>query len=166
MKKYILFLISLLFLNTVYSQVLYVETFDNYTLGNLGTDPNSVILGQGSWYTSSFPNHQKNNSNYRIVNEPNKGKVLEVSCSPTDYVIFIAFKNLSYNINQRTPGNNVIKFQIDFYPGYQAYGNTSSRSHIRLFNYNNDKGIYDVFFDVHDETANRSSPAYLSFNVW
>src|SRR5690606_10283151 len=48
----------------------------------------------------------------------------------------------------------------------QAYGNTSSRSHIRLFNYNKDKGIYDVFFDVHDGTVNRSSPGYLSFNVW
>src|SRR5690606_16420121 len=132
MKKYILSILSLLFLNTINSQVLYDETFDNYTLGNLGTDDTGVLPGQGGWYTLGAHSHQNHtNNNYRIVNELNKGKVLEISCPPTQGAVFIAFKSLSYNINQRTSGNNVIKFQIDFYPGYQASGNTQSRSYIK-----------------------------------
>ena len=175
MKKYILSILSLLFLNTINSQVLYDETFDNYTLGNLGTDVTGVIPGQGGWHTLSAnlpPNYS--NNNYRIVNELNKGKVLEISSTPTNHAVLIAFKSLSYNINQRTPGNNVIKFQIDFYPGYQANGNTQSRSEISLLSFGSFfdldyKKLYTFNFNVHNGTVvsyDISSPGYLSFNAW
>ncbi len=126
MKKYILSILSLLFLNTVYSQVLYDENFDNYTLGNLGTDPNGVIPGQGNWLTIGGTTISKDNNLFNITNEPGRGKVLTIfSASPPlqNSMFLTATKtNLDSLIDHRTPGNNVIKFEIDYYmEGKQQY---------------------------------------------
>ena len=67
MKKYIFFLISLLFLNTVYSQVLYDETFDNLTLGDLTTDPIGAASGQDDWYVRLM-----GITDAKIMQEPNR----------------------------------------------------------------------------------------------
>src|SRR5690606_41817851 len=80
MKKYILSILSLLFLNTTYSQLVYDDNFDNYTLGNLGTDYTGVIPGQGGWLTEIV--HYmgtKHNGYSTITTETGRGKVLTIS---------------------------------------------------------------------------------------
>src|SRR5690606_37478151 len=129
-KKYIFFLIPLLFVNTVYSQVLYNDDFDNYTLGNLGTDPTGTIPGQGGWLTNA--NKVPNNNCFTITTEPNKGKVLTLSAPVSSSIgsdmLFITKPGIDSFIDQRTNGNNVIKFEIDYYTGPQYYisGNNGS----------------------------------------
>src|SRR5690606_34653578 len=100
-------------------QVLYNETFDNYITGNLGTDPNGVIPGQGGWLTKGWTTASKNNSLFTITNEAGKGKVLTLSsANPPQNELFIVTKpGINTLIDQRTPGNNVIRFEIEYYTG-------------------------------------------------
>ena len=51
-KQVLLSIVILLAVIKTQGQVLYTETFDTFTLGNLGTDPTGVVPGQGGWYTT------------------------------------------------------------------------------------------------------------------
>src|SRR5690606_9230767 len=118
--KNILILIPLLFSNLIHCQVLYEETFDNYTLGNLGTDYSGVIPGQGGWLTDiQFFQGVKNNSFSTIANETGKGKVLAISgpVPVTAFNMYVTKTGLDNEIDQRTAGNNVIKLEFDFFTG-------------------------------------------------
>src|SRR5690606_21795465 len=107
MKKYILFLIPLLFINTLYSQVLYEETFDNLTTGDLA--PNGATPGQGGWYFTLTSSGKA-----KVVQEPTKGKVLSaevdiaggINCKQT---------NVQPIWGNRTAGNNILLLEYDFY---------------------------------------------------
>ena len=138
MKKYILFIIPLLFVNTVYSQVLYTENFDNLSIGNLGTDFTGTTSGQGGWLTECYSTGtgtQCQNNLFNIISEVNKGNVLTLSAGTTNptYVSLVAKKiGLQTLINQRTPGNNVLKLEIDYYTGAQLHGNVTYSQHIVL----------------------------------
>ena len=62
--------------------MLYDENFENFTLGNVGTDLDGIIPGQDGWLTECNlqPNYgSKSNSFFTITNEPGKGKVLTLS---------------------------------------------------------------------------------------
>ena len=113
MKKYLL-IFTLVFFNSIYSQVLYTETFDTFTLGNLGTDVTGQTPGQGGWLTTGGLN-----TNYKIITEANRGKVLSMFIDNPKNApnVYAEKQNLSTLIDQRTPGNNVIKMEIDFYIG-------------------------------------------------
>ena len=125
MKKHFLFIIvTSLYSHFMTAQVLYNETFDNYTLGNLGTDTSGVVPGQGGWITDVFSfkgSGNKDNSRFTIINETNKGKVLTLSSTTPPQAINMTVKqtNISTYINQRTSGNNVIKLEMDYYTGSQ-----------------------------------------------
>ena len=123
MKKYILSILSLLFFNTVYSQVLYNETFNNYILGNLSNDVTGQIPGQGGWLTQNELKTGTSGPNaYSITAYPNRGKVLMLSVPPLlDGDFYVRKTNLDVFIDNRSFGNNVIKFEIDFYTGPQHY---------------------------------------------
>lgn len=111
MKKYILFLICLLFVNTVYSQVLYEEDFDNLTIGNITTDPTGATPGQGNWYVRLMGITEA-----KIVQEPNRGKVLAVVKPTNDVSNFRGQqKNLQTVWNNRAAGNNILLAEYDFY---------------------------------------------------
>src|SRR5690554_7624505 len=168
MKKYILSILSLLFLNTTYSQVLYDEDFDNYTLGNLGTDPTGVTPGQGGWLTATASlNPNVTNSNFTITNEPNRGKVLTlsapVSTPASSSFSYITKPGIDTFINQRTPGNDVIKFEVDYYTGSQYYlvGSDGSPANTRISllydNKNNDLFAYSNIFHHYNPTISASS---------
>lgn len=60
--KNILLTIAILFVGNIYSQVVYNETFTNYTVGNLGADFTGVVPGQGGWFTKCPGNSTKDNS--------------------------------------------------------------------------------------------------------
>src|SRR5690554_1357582 len=169
MKKHILFLISLLFVNTLYSQVLYTEDFDNYTLGNLGTDPTGTTPGQGGWYTIS--KYTKANSFFTIVNETGKGKVLSLSTGSVNYENFAVAKKISYaTIANRLPGNDVFMFEIDYYTGsIQPPSSTiSNDSQIQLLSRSStgSRRLTYIYFDKSNGNIYTNTTEKLPFNSW
>lgn len=50
-KKLLLVLTVLFTVQLTSAQILLNDNFDNYTLGNLGTDVTGVVPGQGNWLT-------------------------------------------------------------------------------------------------------------------
>ncbi|MEG0916492.1 MAG: T9SS type A sorting domain-containing protein [Myroides sp.] len=132
MKKYLLVFITALSFNGIYSQVLYTESFDNHSVGNLGTDVTGKIPGQWGWYTSSF--YTQANSFFTIVNEIGRGKVLDLSTGFTDGEMLQAWKtNLHTFMANRAAGNDVIMFEYDFYTGPLLHGNGGGYASIRLY---------------------------------
>ncbi len=125
MKKYLLFLITALCFNTAYCQVLYTENFDNHSVGNLGTDPTGTIPGQWGW--STYLHNTLTNGYCTIINEAGRGRVLDISTGLTSADLILAFKtNLSSFMNNRIQGNNVIKFEIDYFTGPKGIGGTNT----------------------------------------
>ena len=139
MKTNILFLLTTLFaVQLTSAQVLLNDTFDVYTLGNLGTDFTGQTPGQGNWLTEIFYSTTPN-STFTITNEVFKGKALTFTTQQNGAIR--ATKDLSIFINQRTTGNDVIKFEIDYYTGSQYYMATNSAPYIDILltsNNNND----------------------------
>jgi len=130
MKKItFLVFVSFLMYHDIDAQVVYNETFDNYTTGNLGTDPSGAVPGQGGWYTEMF---QTVNNNYATITaEANKGKVLTLASAATaPYKCHLLVKrsDMATFIDQRSAGNNVLKFEIDYFTGAQ-HGKGSSSAH-------------------------------------
>src|SRR5690606_36276678 len=61
----------------------------------------------------------------------------------------IAKKDLGTFINQRTTGNDVIKFEIDYYTGSQYYMATNSAPGINIGLYdNNNKGLLNFYHRI------------------
>jgi len=155
MKKYIL-IITCLFLNTTYSQVLYDENFDSFTLGNLGTDPDGIIPGQDGWLTEClYVPASKDNSRFTITAEPGRGKVLTLSSAPPPQQNSMAFNakktGLNALVDQRASGNNVIKLEIDYYTGALHTGGTNNRFAITLtYDLNNMLISWDHKFETGD----------------
>ncbi len=123
-KTSFLAFIALLLFNNVNAQVLLNDDFNNYTLGNLGTDPAGIIPGQGGWLTKIYNTTSPNNSAFTITNEIFRGKVLTLT-TPKDKDIVVT-KELNILIDQRTKGNDVIKFEIDYYTGSKYYIGSSN----------------------------------------
>src|SRR5690554_17474 len=176
MKKYILSILSLLFLNTTYSQVVYDEDFENFTLGNVGTDPDGIIPGQDGWLTECLlpigSTGSKSNSFFTITNEPSRGKVLTLSsATPPQNEKLIAKKTgLNTLIGQRISGNNVIKFKIDYYTGPQYfYKNSPDWNRIILTYDNNNPNVdnrlfYYQFLPVHGIISVRYNDGVNSYS--
>src|SRR5690606_29059342 len=101
-RKLLIAFTVLLFTPLINAQVLYTENFDSYTLGNLGTDPNGVIPGQGGWLTTMYQNG--NSSHVTITAEPNRGKVLTATSGmpPQQHGISIFKNGLNTLIDQRS----------------------------------------------------------------
>ncbi|WKW46844.1 T9SS type A sorting domain-containing protein [Myroides sp. JBRI-B21084] len=129
MKKYLFILTIMLCFNTAYSQVLYSENFDNFNWGYLGTDPTGKIPGQGGWLIKS--NATQSNTFFTIVNEPNRGKVLDITAMSHAEGLYAIKTGIDQLISNRTPGNDVIKFEIDYFTGPKQ-PNPQSKSWIKL----------------------------------
>ena len=104
--------------------------------GNLGTDPDGFIPGQGGWLT--LCENTKSNDFFNIVNEANRGKVLDLTSNLTKNTeAFGLIKpNIDALIDTRLPGNDVIKFEIDFFTGNQMAVPGISRIKLNLGNTN------------------------------
>src|SRR5690606_13909687 len=128
MKK-ILLTLSILFTSYVgTTQVLFSENFENFTLGNIFTvSPNlPPITGQGGWISPVVINQSTVNKTL-ITQEPNRGKVLTLTTTDLPTVqtnMTISRPNISNTFNQRTPDNDVIKFEVDYYTGEQQNDGT------------------------------------------
>lgn len=152
MKKYVFFILSLLFLNITYSQVLYDDNFDNYILGDLGTDYTGVIPGQGGWLTDlQHYSGTKHNSYSTITTETGRGKVLTISSPipPFSAVFYMHLRKpgLNNKIDQRNAGNNVIKIEFDFFTGAQQNNTHSGNGHkIRIEHSNDQHPLVDFIY--------------------
>lgn len=139
MKKYIylLFIVSCL-CSTTKAQVLWSEDFDNYTIGNLGiihsssggqnVNPNPPVPGQGGWYVTEVYSNSGSYTNYydiKIEPETGRGNVLNVKDIPRNNTSYAAI-HISKVVedgtlwNGRNFGNNILKFEYDFYTGNLA----------------------------------------------
>src|SRR5690554_2325020 len=166
MKKYLLILTTVLCFNTMYSQVLYTENFDNYSIGNLGTDPNGVTPGQGGWYT--YSRYTKANSFFTISNETGRGKVLNLSTGSVNYEILTVVKEISYaTIANRLPRNDVFMFEIDYYTGLmQPPGSVGSESQIEIFSRSSTESYRLAYSYFDKSTGSINNNGKLPFNTW
>jgi len=190
MKKCLLILTIVLIFNSMYSQVLYSENFDNLSIGNLGTDPSGTIPGQGGWLTQCSTLSTVSNNYFNITSETGKGNVLTLSAgttSPTNVSVIVKKTGIDSFINQRTLGNNVIKFEIDYYTGaqqkmsghdqlitigYDTTHNSFSPSRVLVtYHFRSQTGVFYVSGSIFngnpklDKNA-LTSMSVLPFNTW
>ena len=124
MKKYILLLVFFLMHYLATSQVVYNETFESYPIGVIGTDHNAVIPGYGGWYTKSL--YTQSTNAFTIINEQGKGKVYSIISPISRRETYVTYKNnLDALVDKRQAGNDVIKFEIDYFTGPQNPLNTA-----------------------------------------
>src|SRR5690606_17932270 len=123
--------------------------------------PNGVIPGQGGWLTVMAQN--ANSSHVTIAAEPNRGKVLTATSGmpPQQHNISIFKNGLNTLIDQRTPGNNVIKLEVDYYTGAQhTFNNPGMYQRIYLL-YEN----FDLSLTLKEIVAYTYSPAVGGIGV-
>jgi len=164
------------------AQVLYTETFDTFTLGNLGTDVTGVVPGQGGWLTT-----KATNANYAIIAEPNKGNVLSMFTNTpkqdTNKEFEVKKEGLKALINQKNAGNEVIKVEFDFYTGTQSMvsgaangcyvyfytDNPVYQTITTLFSFSINHSVGYINFMYNNGAAQRTilkNNTYLNFNTW
>src|SRR5690554_2488182 len=177
----IFFTLVLCFLCTpIKAQVVYNETFDSYPIGVIGTDHNAVIPGYGGWYTKSL--YTQSTNAFTIINEQGKGKVYSINSPISRRETYYTSKNnLSALVDKRQAGNDVIKFEIDYFTGPQNPLNTA-HSFIHL-HYNFQLGVNSPLitfnfsktignFKVHSYNAGKTTDTFehvmgvLPFNTW
>ncbi|WKW45953.1 T9SS type A sorting domain-containing protein [Myroides sp. JBRI-B21084] len=171
MKKCLLIIISLLCVNYIYSQVLYAENFDSFNWGYLGTDPTGKIPGQGGWCT--YSEYTKSNSFFTIVNEPGRGKVLDITSgsNSTNEYFLVCKQGLNTLLANRLPGNDVFMFEVDYFTGTKQYNGVSSMELISpmqnyWFNSSPDT-VYFPFFHISKITGHVADAyTYMPFNTW
>ncbi len=133
MKKLLLslFMISSSF---AYSQILQSEDFNSLTVGDIGTDLTGVTPGQGGWLTfNSTGGTNSANSNYQIVVEGGDfGNVFQFTGSNGATGNKFMWKSgLPAVWADRTPGNNIIEVEFDYFTG----PTTSSLNSFRVYIY-------------------------------
>ncbi|MFD2909050.1 T9SS type A sorting domain-containing protein [Flavobacterium ardleyense] len=128
MKKTLL-LTSLLFSTVIYSQILQNENFDGLNVGNVGTNLEGVLPGQGDFLT--YIALAGDNSNFQIVTE-GSGKALQITGSTNASNARFMWKNGLADVwETRTTGNDVINIEFDLHTGAA----TTSKSSQNLYLY-------------------------------
>ncbi|MBS7321204.1 MAG: T9SS type A sorting domain-containing protein [Myroides sp.] len=168
MKKK-LFITAVLLLQTYFlsAQVLYTENFNNYNLGNLGTDFTGTIPAQGGWITDflHFPNQSLPGNNHAtVITDVSKVKALKLSNGDpwerfTDAKIYQP--NINTLIDQRIAGNNVIAVEFDLFTGPKIIVNSQGNyNFIRFFINSNSMGNNVVSFQFHTDTGVTQPSSY------
>lgn len=129
MKTKILLISTLLFaaIQLTSAQVLYSENFDNLVVGNVGIDDTGNTSGKGGWYTQSFiysPPYVGNND-FKIIAEPSRGNVLQVTSPSIKGRNRISQRNLELLWNNRIAGNDVLKIEYEFFTGNVAFASNA-----------------------------------------
>ncbi len=115
------------------SQVLLNEDFNNYPTGHLNTDYTGATAGQGGWVTRRYPNTSANVSATAMVTpETGKGNVVSFTTNgnfPGQNENVVILQNagvISALWNNRTVGNNVLKYEYEVYGAgwFNAYSGT------------------------------------------
>ena len=115
--KYTVTFLLLLVISTVKAQVLFSEDFDSYPTGHLNTDYTNTTPGQGGWLVS-----KGNNATGAVMVTPEAGKGNVINLTSTDAVNFQQANGIINALwNNRTAGNNILKFEYEFY-GTDVFG--------------------------------------------
>lgn len=141
MKKFLIPTLTILLGCTLNAQILYTENFNNHTIGNLGADTTGTVPEQGGWltYTDVYntPSPMVGSVNdYQITAESGKGNVLKIKSTIINQkVINTVFRtDLKPYWQQRTAGNNVLKFSFDYFTEGIALADSF------IINFENSKG--------------------------
>ena len=114
--KYTVSFFLLLTIPTVKAQVLFNEDFDSYPAGHLISDYTSTIPQQGGWYSGIQP---PVTASILVTPETSKGNVITLTSNGTSSSGVISFGQTSGVINglwnNRVAGNNILKFEYEFY---------------------------------------------------
>lgn len=116
MKKYLLLITTSLFTHIGNTQVLLSEDFNSYTPGHLNNDYTNNTPEQGGWV---LERHANANATAMVVPETGKGNVLTITTNgnfSNEYVIVKQNTGVISTLwNNRTAGNNVLKFEYEVY---------------------------------------------------
>src|SRR5690606_31949606 len=106
----------LLVSSLVSAQVLFEEDFNSYPAGHLNTDYTGTTTGQGGWLVER---HSSVIATAMIAPEAGKGNVLTMTTNGTfsnEYVTIQQDDGIIDALwNNRTAGNNVLKFEFEVY---------------------------------------------------
>jgi len=136
MKRYIYIIYALCLIGSnTQAQVLWSDDFDNYTLGNLGVINNyanpNPISSQGNWQLSEVPHQNLPGPLHQVTieAETGRGKVLKIqdiptpSSAPSIYAMNLyALKeipDLDTLWSNRTAGNDILKYEGEFYVAFE-----------------------------------------------
>src|SRR5690554_3183429 len=159
MKPKIFFLAAALFIaNLSTAQVLYTEDFEIYNTGPFSTDLTGTTPAQGGWYTLSVVNGTMSVNDFRIVNDPNKGNVLQIldrGFSDTRNTGFVYRTDLNTYWQQRTPGNNVLKLAFDIHTGAEDNDAYTGLFTVALYN---EKELLTNFVCQNNNSVNKIRP--------
>ena len=102
---------------TTQAQTFFTEDFNSYPIGHLNTNYDNTTPGQGGWLVSRNLNSLTTGM---ITAEAGKGNVLTITTNSTTpdgcgFTQEDGFLNTLWN--NRTPGNNIFKFEYEFYGG-------------------------------------------------
>src|SRR5690554_5151022 len=153
---------------SIKAQVLFEEDFDSYPAGDLIADQTSTIPDQGGWYCGT---QSTVTADAIVTLETGKGNVLIVtpnSAAPGGGTI--TFRQAQGVIdalwNNRTTGNNIMKFEYEFYGAgiFNAAGSIYSQTTTLInmgFQTNQQNRIAGNFFN----TTSNTNITLLSFNT-
>ncbi|HLW41855.1 MAG TPA: T9SS type A sorting domain-containing protein [Flavobacterium sp.] len=95
------------------AQVLFEENFDSYSSGHLNSDYTNSTPGQGGWVVSGY------NASAIVASEISKGNVITIQGTSSATTGSVFFQQIGGVIdalwNNRTAGNNILKFEYEFY---------------------------------------------------
>lgn len=114
MKKLILSLASLFVAGIANSQILQQENFETFTIGNVSADFSGATPGQMGWSTTGSAN-----TDFQIINS-GTDKDLQIIGAAGDggaVARYMWKDGLDALWLARTPGNNVIQIEYDFFTG-------------------------------------------------
>ena len=108
------------------AQTFFAEDFNSYPTGHLNTNYDDTTPGLGGWLVSRSPT---SSATGMITAEAGKGNVLTITSSSTTQTDSYTFRQedgfLTTLWNNRTPGNNIFKFEYEFY-GVGTFGVSGS----------------------------------------
>ena len=155
MKRILLSSAALSFFYSTTAQVFESNDFSAYTNGNIGTNTNGNVIGQGGFYTLNGVN-----TDYRILNDgPQHGKVFQITGSATSETDRFMWKEgLPTAWAAREEGNDILEIEFDYFTGPITLSNNSMR--VMVFNADYSKVL--AGFMVEQDTKIVSGLAYYS----
>jgi len=116
MKKKIFLITTSLIAHLSFAQVLLSEDFNSYAAGHLNTNYTGTTAGQGNWVTDRHANAV---ATAIVTPETGKGNVLSFNTTGTFSNEYVNIKQntgvISALWNNRTAGNNVLKFEYEVF---------------------------------------------------
>lgn len=158
MKKLIIYLAPLLLWSATKAQVLFEEDFNSYPAGDLISDLSSTIPDQGGWLSGSS---SPQTANLIVTPETGKGNVIVAISNGTSPIGVVNFRQAYGTIdalwNNRTAGNNIMKFEYEFYgsDNFNIHGQIESQGST-LINVTPQSYLNRIAANYWDTTSNKN----------